>query len=112
MTPVERANSDQCILIFAPTGRDGALTARVFSDHRLHTKVCDGPQELAERLSDGAGLVFLTEEALTPVFLQYLVNALEQQPAWSDIPLVILTSGGGETPANARSEERRVGKEW
>ena len=30
-------------------------------------------------------------------------EALEHQPTWSDIPIVILTSGGGETPANAEA---------
>lgn len=104
MTPLEsRANRDQSILILAPTGRDGALSARVFSDYRLQAEVCAGPQELAEKLSEEAGLVFLTEEALTPVVMQRLVKALKQQPTWSDIPLVILTSGGGEIPANAEA---------
>lgn len=98
-----QANSDQSILILAPTGRDGDLSARVFGDHRLQAEVCADPQELAEKLAGGAGLVFLTEEALTPAVMQRLVKALEQQPPWSDIPLVILTSGGGETPANAEA---------
>src|SRR5688572_12397655 len=102
MTPLDfPANSDQSILILAPTGRDGDLSARVFSDYRLQAEVCTGPHELADKLAAGAGLVFLTEEALTPAVMQRLVKALEQQPAWSDIPLVILTSGGGQTPANA-----------
>ena len=104
MTPRElQASSDQTILILAPTGRDGELSARVFDDYRLQAEVCAGPQELVEKLSRGAGLVFLTEEALTPSVTHYLVNALERQPTWSDIPLVILTSGGGETPANAEA---------
>ena len=104
MTPLEfQADSDQAILILAPTGRDGDLTARVFGDHRLQAEVCARPQELAVRLAAGAGLLFLTEEALTPTVMQVLVKGLEQQPTWSDIPLVILTSGGGETPANAEA---------
>jgi len=102
MTPLDfPANRDQSILILAPTGRDSDLSARVFGDYRLQAEVCAGLQELAEKLSAGAGLVFLTEEALTPALMQRLVKALEQQPTWSDIPLVILTSGGGEIPANA-----------
>ena len=104
MTPLEfQADSDQTILILAPTGRDGDLTARVFGDHRLQAEVCGGSQELAAKLAGGAGLLFITEEALTPKVMQVLVKGLEQQPTWSDIPLVILTSGGGETPANAQA---------
>lgn len=97
------ANPEQRILIFAPTGRDGELSARVFADHQLQADVCAKPQELGEQLSVGAGLVFLTEEALTPSVMQCLDKELEQQSTWSDIPLVILTSGGGETPQNAEA---------
>ena len=96
-------NSDQAILILAPTGRDSELTARVFRDYRLHAEVCAGPKELGKRLSGSAGLAFLTEEALTPELVQILVKSLEQQPTWSDIPLVILTSAAGETQANAEA---------
>ena len=75
MTPLEfQANSDQSILILAPTGRDGDLTARVFGDYRLRAEVCAGPQELAKKLAVGAGLLFLTEEALTPTVMQVLVR--------------------------------------
>ena len=101
--PEFQANNDQSILILAPTGRDGDLTARVLGDHQLRAEMCAGPQDLVEKLSRGAGLVLLTEEALTPAVLQRLVKALEQQATWSDIPLVILTSGGSETPANAEA---------
>ena len=105
-----QANSDQPILILAPTGRDSELTARVFRDHRLHAEVCAGPKELGERLSGSAGLAFLTEEALTPELVQFLVKGLEQQPTWSDIPLVIITSAAGETHANAEALATLVGK--
>lgn len=96
-------NRDQRILILTPTGRDGELTARVFRDYRLKAEVCSGPEELRERFLDGAGLIFLTDEALTPVVTQCLIEVLEKQATWSDIPLVILTSGGGETPSNAEA---------
>ncbi len=104
MSPLDfPANSDQSILILAPTGRDGDLSARVFGDYRLLAEVCAGPQKLAEKLAGGAGLVFLTEEALTSAVMRSLVKALEQQPTWSDIPLVVLTSSGGGIPANAEA---------
>ncbi len=96
-------NSDQSILILAPTGRDGDLTARVLGDYRLRAEMCTGPQDLAEKVSRGAGLVLLTDEALTPALTHCFIKTLELQPTWSDIPLVILTSGAGETPANAES---------
>lgn len=44
-------------------------------------------------------MIFLTGEVLTSEAMQCLIESLAEQPAWADIPLVVLMSGG-ETPAN------------
>src|ERR1051325_712516 len=92
---------DERILVLAPTGRDAALTARFIGDAGLTAHICASVEELCERMHAGAGLAFITGEALTPDAMLCLVAALSAQPTWSDFPLVVLTSGGGETPANA-----------
>ena len=102
-TPEQPDDRDQRVLILAPTGRDAALTARVLREAALSAEVCEGVEELCREMLRGAGLVFLTGEALTPAAMQRLVEALRQQPAWSDIPLVVLTSGGGGAPVNAEA---------
>ena len=71
---------DQRILILTPIGRDAELTARVFHDYGLKTKVCTDAQQLSSEFQAGAGLMFLTGEALTPAAVHSLVTALEQQP--------------------------------
>ena len=96
-------NWDERILILAPTGRDAAMTARFLTEAGLAVKVCDNIQELCREILIGSGLVFLTGEALTYEALRCLTEALAQQPAWSDLPLIVLTSGGGETPFNAEA---------
>ncbi|MDT7605234.1 MAG: hypothetical protein QOF61_3231 [Acidobacteriota bacterium] len=94
---------DERILILAPTGRDAALTARFIEEAGLAPEVCATIEELCEKMLASAGLAFLTGEALTPEATQCLTGALAAQPAWSDFPLVVLTSGGGESPANAET---------
>src|SRR3954465_5163689 len=94
---------DRRTLILAPTGRDGELAARFLREGGLHAQVCDRIEGLCEEMLEGAGLVFLTGEALTSEAIRCLVAALAEQPAWSDIPIVVLTSGGGETPGNAEA---------
>ena len=42
----------------------------------------------------GAGALLLTEEALESPLRSNLLDVLEAQPPWSELPLVILTSGG------------------
>jgi PAS domain S-box-containing protein len=101
MQPESPNHRDERVLIYAPTGRDAALTARFLVDAKLRPEACESVEHLCLEMSEGAGLLFLTGEALTPEALRCLTGALAEQPAWSDIPIVVLTSGGGGTPANA-----------
>ncbi len=93
-------NRDERILILAPIGRDAAMTARHLQDAGLRAEACGHVEELCEEARQGAGMIFLTGEALTFEAMRCLVKSLAEQPTWSDIPLVVLTSGGSETPAN------------
>ena len=77
------------------------MTARFLTEAGLPSKVCGDIHELCREILIGSGLVFLTGEALTFEALRCLIEALAQQPTWSDLPLIALTSGGGETPFNA-----------
>jgi len=96
-----QSNRDERILILAPIGRDSALTARYLLAAGLRAEACNDVEELCEEMEQGAGMIFFTGEALTFAAVQCLVESLAGQPAWSDIPLIVLTSGGGETPANS-----------
>lgn len=95
-----RDDRDERILILAPTGKDAALTARYLREANLRAEACDHIEEVCEKMREGAGMILLTGEALVPETMRSLVGCLARQPAWSDIPLVVLTSGGSETPAN------------
>jgi signal transduction histidine kinase/ActR/RegA family two-component response regulator len=102
MTRIEAPDSrDERILILAPTGRDAEMTASFLTKAGLHAEVCGRIEELCREMLIGAGMAFLTGEALTLDALRCLTEALAEQPAWSDLPLIVLTSGGGETPDNA-----------
>src|SRR5205085_236221 len=61
---------------------------------------------LCGMLDEGAAAVLLTEEALTLQAAACLRAALEGQPPWSDLPLVVLTSGGETTPGSMRMLDR------
>jgi signal transduction histidine kinase len=51
--------------------------------------------------------VLVEEQALSPAAIMELAGALREQPAWSDVPVVILTVHEPETAASRRLEEER-----
>lgn len=89
------------ILILAPTGKDGALTSRFLSDAGFAAEICGSVAELCGKISETAGIALLAGEALEYEGVAALKEELRRQPPWSDIPLIVLTSGGGANPANA-----------
>ncbi len=84
------------VLILAPTGRDAALAGEALAGAGLSAEVCADMEALRREMTAGAGAALIASEALTPAPLRLLQEALAQQPPWSDLPVIILTSGGRE----------------
>jgi signal transduction histidine kinase/ActR/RegA family two-component response regulator len=95
MSPGER------VLILAPIGRDAALTCTLLRESGFDAAVCDTMAHLVASVSDDAGALLVAEEALTPDALKRLVDTLDHQPAWSDVPLIVL-AGGQFTASSVR----------
>src|SRR5687768_6389552 len=87
-------NSDERVLIIAPIGQDAAAMAAFLEGEGFQAEACNGAAECAEQISEGAGALLLTEEALERPDISCLLDALKHQPPWSELPLIILTSGG------------------
>lgn len=73
--------------------------ANLLAKHGFEAQICDGPAECRAQLSVGAGALLLTEEALELPGESNLLDELKAQPAWSELPLIILTIGGEPLPA-------------
>jgi signal transduction histidine kinase/ActR/RegA family two-component response regulator len=87
------------VLILAPIGRDAALSCVMLREAGFDATVCGTMEDLSGLVSDEAGALLVAEEALTPDPLKLLVDTLDHQPAWSDIPLIVLA--GGEFTASS-----------
>jgi signal transduction histidine kinase/CheY-like chemotaxis protein len=90
------------ILVYAPTGRDGPLVCQAIGRAGFEPLACRRLDELCDELRRGAGAAFIAEEGLVPEAISCLHDALVKQPAWSDIPIIIMTGGGKTTPFSAR----------
>jgi signal transduction histidine kinase/CheY-like chemotaxis protein len=87
------------VLILAPSGRDAILIAETLARARLRTEVCDDLEKFVFHLQKNAAAGLLAQEALRAGSIAVLRNALREQPAWSDVPLILMTSRGGTDPA-------------
>src|SRR5579859_5225926 len=87
-------HDNESVLIIAPVGHDAAAMAAVLSGKGFQVQVCDHLAECHHRIRAGAGAVVLTEEALELPFLTGLLQTLNEQPAWSELPVIVLTMGG------------------
>lgn len=90
------------VLIAAPTGRDGALAAATLRSAGIANADCVTLARLVERLTQETGAAVIAEEALNPTDAPKLLDWLSRQPAWGDLPLLILTSGLAPEEASSR----------
>lgn len=87
---VRHSSDDERVLVLMPTTKDGERTRSGLERAGMHVSLCRDFADLANRIAGGGGAALFTEEALVGPNIEVLAKALEQQPAWSDFPLLIL----------------------
>jgi signal transduction histidine kinase len=80
------------VLVLAPVGRDASAAAELLSRGGLRSEICPDLPCLMEHLTIQVAAVLLTEEAIYRRDASSLASWVKAQPAWSDLPFVILTS--------------------
>jgi two-component sensor histidine kinase len=83
-------------------GSDGVVASRVLAAAAVEVKLCASTEELCAEAEIGAAAVMLAEEALTDAGARRLMALLDRQPAWSDIPVIVLTARSREATAHWR----------
>jgi two-component system, chemotaxis family, sensor kinase Cph1 len=89
--------NEKRILVLAPIGRDAELTSGALRKVGLQSEACDKVEDLCQCIDEGAAVVIVGEEALTEAAIDCISNVLNLQAHWSDLPFIILTSGGRST---------------
>ncbi|MGY1890194.1 hybrid sensor histidine kinase/response regulator [Pseudomonas asplenii] len=83
-------------LILAPMGRDSQIALMILNEAGYGGMITPDLATLCTQLEPGAGLLLIAAEALRGPEMEALLHYLEQQPAWSDLPIVLLTHHGGQ----------------
>ncbi|OPK07506.1 response regulator [Pseudomonas sp. VI4.1] len=89
-------------IILAPLGRDSQIALMMLNEAGYDGVITRDLGGLCRELTRGAGLLLISSEALLGSDLEPLFGLIEQQPAWSDLPIVLLTYHGGpeQNPAS------------
>jgi signal transduction histidine kinase len=94
---------DLRILIIAPTQRDGEITSELLNGVGVSTLQCRDLQMLVRELDQGAAAALIAEEHLSGAHKGPLSAWLARQAPWSDLPLLLLTRPGADSPEAAEA---------
>ena len=78
-------------MVLAPTTRDAGLVERFLGQVDLRSHLCSSLEELCTEMDEGAGALLVAQEALGGQNLTRLGAKLENQPQWSELPLLLST---------------------
>src|SRR5262245_12683432 len=97
------STNDLRILIIAPTLRDTEITCELLDGAAIMTQPCKDLYGLVHELNEGAAAVLIAEEHLSGALKSPLAGWLARQAPWSDLPILILTRPGADSPESAEA---------
>jgi signal transduction histidine kinase len=89
--------SSVCVL--TPTGGDARLAVSVLVRNGIPAHACGDMDDVVRGIAEGVGALLVAEEALAPGDRAELLAALEAQPVWSDVPVILLVAPGERSAA-------------
>ena len=87
------------VVVVSPNQTDRSLAASFLRSEGIDAHECPSVMEAAAHVRAGVGCIVVVEEALEPKALESFHDAVAMQPAWSDMPLIIVASQAGSLPA-------------
>ena len=106
MTAAGIESREQGLLVLAPTERDAVLAQSVLQRAGVACTRCVDLDEVCDNLREGAGAVLLPEEAVALDRSKRLRDWLNQQPIWSDLPVLILARAGADSAVVAQAMDQ------
>lgn len=89
---IDTGTEDQhTVFILPPTRRDGEATCRVLEHSGIRCVVCHDPSTLALQIEMAVGAIIITDAVASDPRSAAIIAALNSQPAWSDIPTIMLS---------------------
>jgi PAS domain S-box-containing protein len=81
------------IFVLLPKHREQILATAALTRAEIRTEIYDTLDQLEQQISEQTGALLFAEEALIGAQTSQFLERLREQPQWSDLPLLVLTSG-------------------
>ena len=103
----DQDHSDETqVLVVPPTRRDGEVTGELLAKAGIRSQICRTLNGLAKALDcQSVGAVLLTDMALLDPDMPLVKGVLSRQPAWSDVPVIVLTRDREHSPMVVKALE-------
>src|SRR5215831_13261678 len=85
------------VLFLPPTRRDAEVIGPMLTRAELSCTICNDIVTLSAELDRGAGVLLITDNTFSDPQIETLAGSLERQPAWSDVPAVVLCQPGAQS---------------
>jgi signal transduction histidine kinase len=103
------ASHEMVVLLVTPTGRDAELVTTVLRESGIQTEALNDVGSAAQALSSrDFGALLIAEEAFGTERIALLASVLSKRPAWSDMPVLVLTAPASRLVKNRQHEPQRL----
>ncbi|MEO7774782.1 MAG: ATP-binding protein [Steroidobacteraceae bacterium] len=90
---------DRAVWIVPPTRRDGEVSYAMFERAGIACNICASVEALAADIELGIGTALITDASLFDPRMSAVFTALDKQPAWSDVPVIVMAQVGPQSEA-------------
>ncbi|MBV9080831.1 MAG: hypothetical protein JO102_06905 [Elusimicrobia bacterium] len=99
-------NEEKRVVLLPPTATDAAISERILRQAGFDVAVAPDIPTLCRLVLQGAGAVVITEDAISDPDIESFRAIVASQPVWSDLPVILMVSGGPDSPSAAFALER------
>ena len=86
--------SSEKVLILTPTFNDASVAIEVLGVAGIQGEACGSLHEICEKMDSDCGAIVLSEDAVHQASMITFQDHIASQPAWSDVPIILITSSG------------------
>jgi signal transduction histidine kinase len=101
--PRKRFTPPYPILFCVPFSADAEIIQGLLPAVEARGILCADIREIARRSAEIGEVILISEKVLDEEGLDHLITALNRQPDWSDLPVMLVSASGPESPVSQRA---------